>query len=74
MVTTMEAIMRKSLSYLMAGMISLSGVAMLGCSETVSHKETDKPNWTGGRTHTEETTVKNPDGSYTTEKSKTKTP
>ena len=66
--------MRNSVSYLLAGVLSVGGMALIGCTETVAHKETDKPNWSGGRTHTEETTVKNPDGSYTTEKSKVKTP
>lgn len=50
-----------------------AGVLAIGCSQEVAHKETDSPNLTGGHTHTESTTYKNPDGSYTTENSKQRT-
>jgi ABC-type oligopeptide transport system substrate-binding subunit len=53
--------------------ITLAGGLAAGCSQEVSHQETDKPNLLGGNTHQESTTYKNPDGSYTTENSKQKT-
>jgi len=54
-------------------MIAGSGF-VAGCSEEVEHKETDKPNLIGyGRTHKEETTYRNPDGSYTTVKERERT-
>ena len=34
-----------------------------GCGHVESHKESDKPNWTGGRTHEETTVYRNADGS-----------
>ena len=50
------------------------GVGLLsGCSQEVSHTETDKPRLFGGHTHEESTTYKNPDGTYSTEKSEVKT-
>jgi hypothetical protein len=55
------------------------GIALLGsglatgCAREVAHRETDRPNLLGGRTHEESTVYENPDGSYTTEKSKTRT-
>ena len=53
--------------------ISASGF-LAGCGEEVEHKETDRPNLIGsGRTHTEETVTRNPDGTYTTEREKTRT-
>jgi ABC-type oligopeptide transport system substrate-binding subunit len=51
----------------------LAGGLAVGCSEEVSHSEKDKPNLTGGHTHEESTTYKNPDGSYSTENSKQRT-
>jgi hypothetical protein len=54
--------------------IALSAVAWTtGCSHEVSHSEQDKPGWFGGRTHQEQTTYRNADGSYSTESSKTHT-
>ena len=60
---------------LLIASLTLSSVGFLGgCSEEVEHKETDKPNLIGsGRTHKEETTYRNPDGTYTTEREKTRT-
>lgn len=43
----------------------------VGCSRTVSHTETSHPNLLGGQTNTEQTVTQNPDGSYSTERSKT---
>jgi hypothetical protein len=51
----------------------LAGGLTTGCSQEVAHSETDKPNLTGGHTHEENTTYKNPDGSYSTENSKQRT-
>lgn len=42
------------------------------CSQEISHTESDKPGWFGGRTHTEETTYKNPDGSISHEREQIK--
>jgi hypothetical protein len=53
--------------------LSFAPAMVGGCSREVAHTEQDKPNLLGGRTHEETTTYKNPDGTYTTEKSKTKT-
>jgi len=44
-----------------------------GCSHEVSHNETDKPNWSGGRTHEETTVYQNPDGTTSTSHEKQKT-
>ena len=56
------------------GAVLVGGPLLVGCSQEVEHHESDKPRLFGGRTHEESTTYKNPDGTYTTEKSKTKTP
>ncbi len=45
----------------------------VGCAREVSHSESSHPNLLGGRTTSEQTTVQNPDGSYSTERSKTST-
>jgi hypothetical protein len=45
----------------------------VGCSHEVSHSESSHPNWTGGQTTNEKTVTQNPDGSYSTESSKTST-
>jgi hypothetical protein len=60
---------------ILALVLGVSGAGyMAGCSTEVEHTETDKPNWIGsGRTHTEDTTYRNPDGSYSTEHEKTRT-
>lgn len=65
--------MRKWIPIIVAMTVSVSGLS-LGCREEVAHTEKDRPNLTGGRTHEETTTYRNPDGSYTTEKEKSKTP
>ena len=63
------------MKYALLTVLSLSLVSpiLVGCSEEVSHHETDKPRLFGGHTHEESTTYKNADGSYTTEHSKVKT-
>ena len=43
------------------------------CSQEVSHTESDKPGWFGGRTQTETTVYQNPDGTTSTESSKVTT-
>jgi len=53
--------------------LSLGATLLSGCSQEVSHTESDKPRLLGGHTHEETTTYKNADGSYSTEHSKTKT-
>jgi hypothetical protein len=59
---------------LLSAVLVFSGAAFVGCSEEVSHSETDKPNiLDNGRTHEEKTVYKNPDGTYTAEHSKTRT-
>ena len=46
-----------------------------GCGHEVSSKETDKENWTGGRTHEETKVYQNADGSIdTTHEKKTTDP
>ena len=57
---------------LLAIMISLLGFA--ACSQEVSHTESDKPNWSGGRTQEQTTVYKNADGTTSTESSKQTTP
>ena len=64
--------MRKIVAVILPCVLAISGLH-LGCREEVAHKETDRPNLTGGRTHEETTTYRNPDGSYTTEHEKEKT-
>ena len=54
--------------------VTLVSPLLVGCSQEVEHHESDKPRLFGGRTHEESTTYKNPDGTYTTEHSKVKTP
>jgi hypothetical protein len=44
-----------------------------GCSRTVAHSEHEKVNSSGTRTREETTTYKNPDGTYRTETSKSRT-
>ena len=65
----------KHITVVMAGILSLGMAGLVvGCAEEVSHKESDHPNiLDNGRTHTEETVYRNPDGSYSTERSKTRT-
>lgn len=46
---------------------ALSSAFLAGCSQEVSHTESDKPGWFGGSTHKETTTYRNPDGSISTE-------
>jgi hypothetical protein len=41
-----------------------------GCSHEVSHTESDKPGWFGGRTHTETTVTEHPNGTVTSESSR----
>ena len=54
--------------------ILLSPLALaVGCAHEVSHSESDKPNWSGGRTHEETTVYQNPDGTKSTSHEKTKT-
>jgi len=40
-----------------------------GCSQEVSHSESSKPGWFGGRTKTETTVIRNGDGTVSTEHS-----
>ena len=54
--------------------VSVSALCMnVGCAREVSHTETSHPNLLGGQTTSEQTTVQNPDGTYSTERSKTST-
>ena len=55
---------------LIVGMLSFAPFVCGGCSEEVAHSEKDKPNLTGGKTHEETTTYRNPDGTYRTENTK----
>ena len=52
----------------------LTGALMMtlaaGCAQEISHTESDKPGFFGGRTRTESTTVRNADGTISTESSK----
>ena len=50
--------------------ILISLLSFAACSHEVSHTETDKPNWSGGRTQEETTVYKNADGTTSTEHSK----
>ena len=53
--------------FVLAAMISILGA----CSHEVSHTESDKADWFGGgRTRTESTVTRNPDGSLSTETSR----
>lgn len=43
---------------------------LAGCAHEVSHSESDKPGWFGGRTHQETTVYENPDGSTSVSREK----
>jgi len=45
-------------SIVLLSMLGLGGLVTTGCE--VSHTETDKPTWFGGRKHEETTVTKNP--------------
>jgi hypothetical protein len=40
-----------------------------GCAQEISHSESSQPGWFGGRTTKESTTIRNADGSISTESS-----
>ncbi len=42
-----------------------------GCAQEVSHTESDKPGWFGGRKHEETTVYKNADGTTSVEHERT---
>ena len=44
----------------------VSLAALSACSHEVSHSESDKQGWFGGRTHQETTVTQNPDGTTST--------
>jgi len=44
-----------------------------GCAREISHSESSQPGWFGGRTTKESTTVRNADGTISTESSRTTT-
>lgn len=44
-----------------------------GCAQEISHTESDKPGWFGGRTREETTVYRNADGTTSTERSKQST-
>jgi hypothetical protein len=53
--------------------LSLAGLATIGCSHETSHTETDKPGLFGGHVHKESSTYQNPNGTTSTEHSEEKT-
>ncbi len=54
--------------------VSVAALCMnTGCAREVSHTESTHPNLLGGQTTSEQTTVQNADGTYSTERSKTST-
>ncbi len=54
--------------------MSIYGGLLVGCSQEVAHSEQDKPHLLdNGHTHEESTTYKNPDGTVSTEHSKSST-
>ena len=52
-------------------MIALAGFS--ACAHEISHTESDKPGWFGGRTHQETTVYQNPNGTTSSESSKSTT-
>jgi hypothetical protein len=64
--------MKKALATLFVGAVVGTGAILVGCSQEVAHSEKDSPTLTGGQKHEQTTTYRNPDGSYTTEHSATK--
>jgi hypothetical protein len=57
----------------LAAVIALPLALTLGCAHEVSHTESDKPGWFGGRTHEETTVTQNPDGTLNTSHEKKST-
>ncbi len=53
--------------------MSLLTPYVTGCSREVAHSEHERRTASGARVREETTTYKNPDGTYTTEKSKSRT-
>ncbi len=65
--------MTKICSTIVLAALSLGGLCMTGCE--TSHSESDKPNITGGNTHKETTTTRNPiTGDVSTSHSEQRTP
>ena len=66
-------------NYIVAAVLSvcLAGITS-GCGgddrKVVKHEVEDKPRLMGGRSYEEKTTYRNPDGTYSTEEKKVKTP
>lgn len=64
----------KTLNAFAALTVILGSFVVTGCRQEVSHTESDKPNWTdNGHTQQESTTYRNPDGTTSTDTSKTRT-
>lgn len=60
---------------ILAAMLAIPLAVIAGCSQEVSHTESDKPGWFGGKKHEETTVYKNADGTTSTEHEKqTSTP
>lgn len=54
--------------------LMVAGFLAVGCAKEISHSESSKPNLLDdGRTTKSETTVRNPDGTTSTEMKKTRT-
>ena len=53
---------QKQTKWVLAALMAMPLAMATGCAREVSHTETDKPGWFGGRTHEETTVTKNPDG------------
>ncbi len=64
--------MKNAIAMLFLGAVIGSTAFTIGCSQEVAHNEKDTPTLTGGQKHEESTTYRNPDGSYTTEHSASK--
>jgi hypothetical protein len=66
--------MKKTFHTFAVASVLLGSFIAAGCSQEVSHSESDKPDLIGnGHTTKEETTYKNADGTTSTESSKTQT-
>ena len=63
----MRTLKRSSILAVVATAVTL----LAACAQEVSHTESDKPGWFGGRTHSEDTTYKNPDGTISHEHEQT---
>lgn len=60
-------------AFIVVSMLAIPLAVMSGCAQEISHTETDKPGWFGGRKHEETTVYRNPDGTTSVQTERTTT-